>query len=133
MLWLVYSLEATKRSGGTKYDGSVCPGQPATSAAPRPTHRSWETRGLRWAIVYTPCYSYKALFFFLFPFFIYFLLIYKNYCTRFFMLLFFITRNLYFTTTIHTLIIYHTYSHILILHIGIYTYYFIRYYIILYI
>lgn len=52
VLWLVYSLEATERAGGAKHDGPVCPGQPAASAASRQAHRSWETRGLRWAIAY---------------------------------------------------------------------------------
>lgn len=52
-LWLVYSLEVTENSsGGAKHDGrSVCPGQPAASAASRQAHHSWKTRSLRWAIV----------------------------------------------------------------------------------
>lgn len=52
VLWLVCSFEATESVGGAKHDWPVCPGQPAASVASRQAHRSWETRGLRWAIAY---------------------------------------------------------------------------------
>lgn len=108
VLWLVYSLEATERTGGgAKHNGPVCPGQPAASVASRKAHRSWKTRGLRWAIAHA---FYKALF----PFYYYMFFFSRKLLHTFIMLIFYF---FFF----YSLAIYLS-THVIIIHFVIHLY-----------
>jgi len=122
MLWLVRSFEATESVGGAKHDWPVCPGQPAASVASRQAHRSWETRGLRWAIAYA---FYKAHFFSFLFYFIFTKIIAHIYYASCCYCFFFCNSLAIYLTFEHTLItfyfdnIYTQFIHIIIYLVGI--------------